>query len=602
MFIRLLQGFKKGHNHNPMKHVLFNALCLFGIVLTSGPFVFAQKIEREVLEAFSTEGYTEALVVLVEQADLRFAQQLPNKEAKGEYVFQKLRSTAERSQAPLWNILRSAKVSATPLWIVNALYIPRLDQATASLLAAHPAVEAIVSNPSTYFSAPRMEIENSSLRSAVEWGIEKIGAAAVWSKGITGQGVVIAGQDTGYDWEHITLKQKYRGTEGSAINHNYNWHDAINKASPLNADTLNPCGFSSKIPCDDGSHGTHTMGTMLGDDGAGNQIGVAPGARWMGCRNMDRGWGSPFTYLDCFQWFLAPTDLKNQNPNPKLAPHVINNSWGCPEIEGCGPGNWGLMEKAIINLRAAGVVVVVSAGNDGSQGCGSVNDAPAFFPQSFAIGATRIDDVIARFSSRGPARWGDSLVLKPNVSAPGQGIRSSVPGGFASFSGTSMAGPHVAGAVALIISANPALAGQVEAIESLLEKTAIPLTDSMSCSGLRGSNNPNAVYGYGRINVLAAVEAALLITPVDTPTQQKIAIRAAPNPVTEGNTQVELGALPDVGRLEVLDPTGRLLQRHMLPQANFQTKTLTLDTLPAGTYFIRVIAGNVYGYQKIVKI
>jgi len=283
---------------------------------------------------------------------------------------------------------------------------------------------------------------------------------------------------------------------------------------------------------------------------------------------------------------------------------VINNSWGCPDIEGCGPGNWDLMQKAIINLRAAGVVVVVSAGNDGRNGCGTVNDAPAFIPESFSIGATQIDDVIARFSSRGPARWHDSLVLKPNVSAPGQGVRSSVPrGGYATFSGTSMAGPHVAGAVALIISANPALAGQVEIIETLLEKTAIPLTDTMNCSGLRGSSRPNPVYGYGRINVLAALEAALkTTTQVDTPTQQKIAMQIAPNPVTDGTVQLELGAIPSDGRLELLDATGRLLQRHNLIQANFQTKTLTLSTLPAGTYIVRITAGNAFGYQKIVKI
>jgi hypothetical protein len=586
-----------------MKHILNNAFYLFGIVLAFHSTLFAQKIDRGVQEALIAQGQTEALVVLVEQADLSFAQQLQTKEAKGEYVFQKLKTTAERSQAPLWKILHANGLNATPLWIVNALYLPKLDLVTARLLAAQPGVQSIISNPHTYFSAPRVEANTDNLRAAIEWGINKIGAPEVWAKGFNGKGVVIAGQDTGYDWEHPTLKKKYRGTE-TKIDHNYNWHDGIKKYSPLNSDTINPCGLNSKIPCDDDSHGTHTMGTMLGDDEAGNQIGVAPGARWIGCRNMERGWGSPASYLDCFQWFLAPTDLKNQNPNPKLAPHVINNSWGCPDIEGCGPENWGLMQKAIVNLRAAGVVVVVSAGNAGAQGCSSVNDAPSFFPESFSIGATRNDDVIARFSSRGPVKYLGSVVLKPNVSAPGQGVRSSIPkGGFATFSGTSMAGPHVAGAVALIISANPALAGQVEVIETLLEKTAVPLTDTMNCAGLKGNSQPNPVYGYGRINVLAAVEAALkMTTSVDTPTQQKIVMQIAPNPVTEGMLQLELGPIPNDGRLELLDATGRLIQQHSLPQAKFQTKTLTLSALPAGTYIVRITAGNAFGYQKIVKI
>lgn len=587
-----------------MKHTFINAFCLVGIALVFVAPLQAQKIEREVQEMLNASGQAEAIVMLQEQADLSFARQLSTKEDKGTYVFQKLQATAERTQAPLWSILIQAQLSASPLWIINAIYVPQLDRNTANLLAAHPGVKAIIPNPHTYLSPPRLEPSTANLRSAVEWGLEKIGATAVWSKGFTGQGVVIAGQDTGYDWVHPTLIKKYRGSVEAGADHNYNWHDGITKYNPLNNDTINPCGLNSKVPCDDDNHGTHTMGTMVGDDGAGNQIGVAPGARWIGCRNMDRGWGSPASYLDCFQWFLAPTDLKNQNPNPKLAPHVINNSWGCPEIEGCNSSNWKVMERAIINLRAAGIVVVVSAGNSGAQGCGSVNDAPAFFPQSFSIGATTINDVIARFSSRGPARWQDTLVLKPNVSAPGQGVRSSVPGGgFAVFSGTSMAGPHVAGAVALIISANPALAGQVERIETLLEKTAVPLTDTMTCSGFRSDRSPNPVYGYGRINVEAAVNEALNITtPVDTPHQQKIAMRVSPNPVVDGAIVVELGSLVDVGTLEVLDPAGRMLQRHILSAANFQSKNLNLSALPRGAYFIRIVSGNAYGYQKVVKI
>jgi hypothetical protein len=166
-----------------------------------------------------------------------------------------------------------------------------------------------------------------------------------------------------------------------------------------------------------------------------------------------------------------------------------------------------------------------------------------------------------------------------------------------------MAGPHVAGAVALLISAKPALAGQVEMIETLLEKTAQALTDTLNCANLRGANRPNAVYGFGRINVLAAVEEALrTTTPIDTPSRGKIALRLSPNPVTEGTVLVELGNLVTEGRLELLDVAGRLLQSQILGAAPFQSKTLTLGTLPAGTYFIRVLAGNTYGYQKLVKI
>ena len=169
----------------------------------------------------------------------------------------------------------------------------------------------------------------------------------------------IGGQDTGYDWIHPALQNSYRGTRaGVGADHNYNWHDAIHAQHPLNSDAFNPCGYDVTEPCDDGSHGTHTMGTMTGSkDADGMHIGIAPQAKWIGCRNMERGWGSPQSYIECFEWFLAPTNLQNQNANPDFAPHVINNSWGCPTVEGCNSDNFELMRIAVSNLRAAGVVV-----------------------------------------------------------------------------------------------------------------------------------------------------------------------------------------------------------------------------------------------------
>ena len=167
------------------------------------------------------------------------------------------------------------------------------------------------------------------------------------------------------------------------------------------------------------------------------------------------------------------------------------------------------MESAIQNLKDAGVVVVVSAGNSGS-GCGSVESPAAFFQESFTIGATDDNDEIASFSSRGPSTGYGSGVLKPNVSAPGVSVYSSEPGDdYGTHSGTSMAGPHVAGAVALLISADPGLEGDVEAIEDILELTAIPLTSDQTCGGVSGSSIPNNTYGYGRIDALAAVNYAL---------------------------------------------------------------------------------------------
>jgi hypothetical protein len=203
-----------------------------------------------------------------------------------------------------------------------------------------------------------------------------------------------------------------------------------------------------------------------------------------------------------------------------MAPHVINNSWSCPSSEGCNSGNYSTMETVVNNVRAAGIVVVVSAGNSGPN-CSTVNAPPAIYTGSFVVGATNSSDVIASFSSRGPVTvYGNHR--KPDVVAPGVGVASCVgvdnnPGtySYASWNGTSMAGPHVAGAVALLISAKPALAGQVDEIESLLEGTALDLFPSAPfCGNDNSGSTPNNVYGYGRINILAAVNAALSL-PVE---------------------------------------------------------------------------------------
>src|SRR5205814_10517570 len=223
-------------------------------------------------------------------------------------------------------------------------------------------------------------VTKSQAPATVEPGVVKVNAPQLWAMGFTGQGIVIGNQDTGMRWTHNALKPHYRGWNGSTADHNYNWHDSIH--SDISGNGSNPCGFDSQQPCDDNGHGTHTTGTTSGDDGSGNQVGVAPGAKWIGCHNMDENVGRPETYSECFQWFIAPTDLNNQNPNPDLSPDVINNSWGCPPEEGCT--NVTVLQTIVENTRAAGIVVVVSAGNDGS-GCESVVDPAAIYDASFSV-------------------------------------------------------------------------------------------------------------------------------------------------------------------------------------------------------------------------
>ena len=565
------------------------------------------KFDPELLEQAEQGGLVEALVQLTAKADLSMAQSLATKEQKGAYVFNQLKTVAENTQAPIIEMLDQEAVSYHSFFIVNAIYIkaelPLLRQ-----LAEREDVQLIAPNPWVKMDEPvRLNSSDNILesRDGIEWGIERINADDVWSMGYTGQEVVVGGQDTGYEWNHPTLIGKYRGWDGMEADHNYHWHDAIHEISPLHNDPTpdpsnNPCGLDVLEPCDDHNHGTHTMGTMIGDDGEGNQIGVAPGAKWIACRNMERGYGSPVTYTECFQWFLAPTDLNNENPDPTKAPHVINNSWSCPEMEGCNASNWGMMEEVVNNLKTAGVVVVVSAGNNGSN-CSTVSTPAAMFENSFSVGAIRQNDTIANFSSRGPVMVDGSGRMKPNVTAPGVGVRSAVRnGGFASFNGTSMAGPHVAGAVALLISANPALAGQVETIETIFEQTAIPKTTDQECGGLSGMEVPNHTYGYGRIDVHQAVLAALEVTDVTTEPGNNTKLDVYPNPFSD-QVQFQLNQAVGKTTLEIFNGAGQLLQQYNWTIEGAFTQTVALKSLPGNVYYYRLTNDQQVFSGKLVK-
>ena len=167
------------------------------------------------------------------------------------------------------------------------------------------------------------------------------------------------------------------------------------------------------------------------------------------------------------------------------------------------------METAVNNLRAAGIVVVVSAGNDGGRGCSSLNAPAAIFDGAFTVGATAANDSIAGFSSRGPVMSDSSARTKPDIAAPGVGVRSQIhTGDFQTWNGTSMAGPHVAGVVALMISANPQLAGKVSIIEDIIKRTAVTkYQDELGCDTIT-MQVPNNIYGWGRIDAYEAVQEA----------------------------------------------------------------------------------------------
>ena len=489
--------------------LLVSLVLLVGYILPtqSAAAAWTQKVDPWVLETAVTNQPTEFIVALTEQADLSGAAAMTTKEAKGQYVFDQLTAVAQRTQPPILKALKTAGADYQSFWISNMIWV-RGDMAIIEMLAQHPDIAHLYANPAVKIE-PVVPLDATAAIQAVqaiEWNINLVNAPALWAAGITGQGIVIGGQDTGYDWDHAGLINQYRGWNGSSADHNYSWHDAIHSGGGV-------CGADSIEPCDDHGHGTHTMGTMVGNDlpptdanwpeGAANAVGMAPGAQWIGCRNMNQGVGTPATYAECYQWFIAPTDLNGQNPDPTKAPHVINNSWACTLSEGCTDPN--VLLTVVENVRAAGIVTVHSAGNSGPS-CSSINTPAAIYDASFTVAATTSSDTIASFSSRGPVTVDGSNRFKPDISAPGQSIRSTTRyDNYGTMSGTSMAGPHVAGLVALILAAEPALAGQVDAIEQLIETTAVPRTTTDGCGGDTNTAVPNHTFGYGRIDALAAL-------------------------------------------------------------------------------------------------
>jgi serine protease AprX len=480
-----------------------------------------QRVDAVVLDAAAL-GPTEFFVYLDEQADLSDASSLETKEEKGRYVYDRLRSVAAESQEAVVAALEQHGATHRSFWVTNAI-LAKGDLNAVEAVARLSEVQYVYGVGSGQLEPPAADppggTTSTNLATTVFDSIALVKANEAWTLGHRGQGAVVASADTGVRWTHEALKSKYRGWNGTTATHDYNWHDAIHNPNPF-------CPADSPEPCDDdgvigGGHGSHTVGTMVGTGperaGQKNEIGMAPDAKWIACRNMNNGLGAIPTYFECMQWFIAPTRVDGTGADTSKAPDVVNNSWGCVEV--CPPP---ALQDTLQASRAAGIFYAVSAGNDGiggpgpAAGCSTIYHPLARYPESFTVGATTWDtDSIAEFSSRGPVLLGDPpgqpLLRKPDITAPGVSIRSAQranDSAYRNLSGTSMAGPHVAGLVALIISANPALAGNVDRIEDIIEQTAVPKPSNEGCGLDSPTEVPNNTYGWGRIDALAAVQLA----------------------------------------------------------------------------------------------
>jgi len=407
-------------------------------------------------------------VVLKEQADLSDLAFIHDVKARRAEAYHRLVGTAERSQADLRHDLTQLRLPFTPFYLVNGLEVAG-DPAIRTLLAQRPDVDRVLLNPRLrpIPARPAPLRGHVQVDGSPQSNIAAIGANKVWATGVTGPGIVIGISDSGVDGRHPALAGAYRTGEDS-------WYDPWN---------------GTRFPTDDGGHGTHVLGTAVGSNG----IGVAPGARWIGCVDLPRNLGNPASYLRCLQFMLAPFGYGGDALRDGRA-DVLVNSWACPELEGCDAGT---LRPAIHALTSAGIFVVAAAGNGGPR-CDSISEPPAPYPEAFTVGAVDGAGQVAAFSSRG-ARFADS---KPDLVAPGVGVVSALPGGgYGALDGTSMAAPHAAGAVALMWAANPKLIGDVPGTAALLRRTAKPIADAPGC-GRRADG------GAGILDADAAVRAA----------------------------------------------------------------------------------------------
>nr|WP_051766682.1 S8 family serine peptidase [Saccharothrix syringae] len=503
-------------------------------------------VDPAVLARTELSGTSTFFVRLKSGADLHAGLDATDRTERVRRVYEAKRAHAEHSQAALREVLTARKAPFTPYWITNAIRVTG-DKRLLLDLAAHPDVAEVLPDREYHLATP-VHREDGPRTQAVEWNVERVRAPEVWQTYNTrGEGIVVGTIDTGAQFDHPAIARQYRGARVGAPDHDYNWFDPSHV-----------CGNPSGAPCDNVGHGTHVLGTVLGDDGGDNKTGVAPGARWIAAKGCETDSCSTSALLASGQWMVAPTDAAGHNPRPDLAPDVVNNSWG-------GSPNDPFYRDIVSTWVAAGIFPVFSAGNNGSAGCGTVG-SPGDYPASYAVGASTADNGIAWYSSRGPSAVDGGA--KPDIVAPGDDVRSSVPGGYASYSGTSMAAPHVTGAIALVWSASPHTRRQVAQTRELLDGSAVATADG-TCGGTGSDNN---VWGRGRLDAFAAVT------------------RAPRGPVGHAAGTVRSGGLP-LADVEVRVDDGAVRTTRTAADG-----TYALPNLPVGEH---TVTAGAFGYLTV---
>ncbi len=494
----------------------------------------------------------------------------PDRTAARRQLVAALQADAELTAGPLRRTLEAAAAECSarhvrPFWASPVIALEARPALIRSLAQRDDILQIRPDERISLEGTDFQTLPSAPIASGLPWNLAMLQVdLAQQALGLDGAGIVVANLDTGVDWQHPALLTKYRGyrERGPAV-HWGNWHVSTNEPY--------------LYPGDGNGHGTHTMGTILGDDGEGNRLGVAPGARWIAVKVFDNAGYTYESWIhDAFQWILAPEG------DPALAPDVVSNSWGASS------GSDDRFRPDVAVLRAAGILPIFAAGNKGPA-AGTVS-SPGSLPEALAVGAVDEEKAIATFSGRGPSPWGE---FKPEVVAPGVNIVSAFPGGgYASAAGTSMATPHVAGLAALLLQASPDLSPAQ--LESLLTATAEPL----------GASAPNNATGWGLVNAYAA---GLRVTQSGELTGQVLrsdgssiarptvtaVLRDGTGPVTaSGDAMGRFTIALRPGRYDVtarafgFDPATRYAVE-VFPGLQTNT-TFTLTAQPAGAFFGRV--------------
>ncbi len=477
-----------------LKFVTFSLLLMMIAGVVHAGFV-SPGLERQ-MSSMEKSDMVKVLVVMSQQADIRALNwELHDAKATNEVrhhtVMQTLRNQSKESQTRLLADLEANKAGGAILgftshWIVNSIVVVGTVDAIREL-AARPDVERVEADLVVELiePLPSNKYQDKDIQGiGITPGVVSIGARRVWDElGIDGTGVIVGELDTGVDGSHPALQANWRGN-----------------FAPVDECWLDAANLGHSTPQDTHGHGSHTMGTVMGlapDD----TIGVAPGALWIASNIINSGAGTSFDngVIASFEFM---TDPDGDPFTTEDVPAVVQNSWGVNEsfagYYDCDSRWW----DAIDNCEAAGVVVTWSAGNEGSgpESLRSPADRAASPGNCFSVGSTQHSApfTISSFSSRGPSGCGGEFAMKPEICAPGSDIYSvAAGGGYTSMSGTSMAGPHIAGVVALMRASNPNV--DVITVKEVLMNTAVDL-------GTPGEDN---TYGHGFVDAYAAVLAVM---------------------------------------------------------------------------------------------